>query len=202
MSERSITRIDGRAIVVRGNDIDTDRIVPARFLKEITFENMGRYLFHDVRCDAEGRLKPHPFNEPSSEGAVLLFVNANFGCGSSREHAPQAIVRWGIQAIVGVSFGEIFAGNSEVLGMPTVTAGEEHIAALQEAAERDPAIEWHLSLESMTLSGGELEVPVRLPENRRKALLEGFWDSTATLVANADKVKEVAARLPYVRGYR
>ncbi len=202
MSERSITRIDGRAVVVRGNDIDTDRIVPARFLKEITFENMGRYLFHDVRYDADGRLKPHPFNEPSSEGAVLLFVNANFGCGSSREHAPQAIVRWGIQAIVGVSFGEIFAGNSEVLGMPTVTADENHIAALQDAAERDPSIEWRLSLETMTLSGGGLEVPVRLPENRRKALREGFWDSTATLVANADKVKEVAARLPYVRGYR
>ncbi len=202
MSERSITRIDGRAIVVRGNDIDTDRIVPARFLKEVTFENMGRYLFHDVRYDADGRLKPHPFNEPSSEGAVLLFVNANFGCGSSREHAPQAIVRWGIRAIVGVSFGEIFAGNAEVLGMPTVTADEEHIAALQEAAERDPSIEWSLSLETMTLGGGELEVPVRLPENRRKALREGFWDSTATLVANADKVKEVAARLPYVRGYR
>ncbi len=201
MTETRIRTIDGRAIAIRGDDIDTDRIIPARFLKEITFENMGKYVFHDVRFDEAGGRKPHPFNEPANEGACLLFVNANFGCGSSREHAPQALHRWGIRAIVGVSFGEIFAGNSEMLGMPTVTASAETIATLQDAAETAPATEWTLSLESMTVSGGGLELPVHLAENRRKALLEGYWDSTATLVTNAALVEQVAARLPYMHGY-
>ncbi len=201
MTETRIRTIDGRALAIRGDDIDTDRIIPARFLKEITFENMGKYVFHDVRFDESGGRKPHPFNEAANEGACLLFVNANFGCGSSREHAPQALYRWGIRAIVGVSFGEIFAGNSEMLGMPTATASAETIAALQDAAETAPATEWTLSLESMTVSGGGLELPVHLAENRRKALLEGYWDSTATLVTNAALVEQVAARLPYMHGY-
>ena len=201
MTETRIRTIDGRALAIRGDDIDTDRIIPARFLKEITFENMGKYVFHDVRFDEAGGRKPHPFNEAANEGACLLFVNANFGCGSSREHAPQALYRWGIRAIVGVSFGEIFAGNSEMLGMPTATASAETIAALQDAAETAPATEWTLSLESMTVSGGGLELPVHLAENRRKALLEGYWDSTATLVTNAALVEQVAARLPYMHGY-
>ena len=198
-----IARVVGTALPVRGNDIDTDRIVPARYLKEITFARMGEYPFYDERFDAQGKPRPHPFNDAKYKGASILFVNKNFGCGSSREHAPQALFRFGIKAIVGESFAAIFAGNCVMLGIPTVTVGEREIEELTRLAESDPQTKFTLDLEARKLScGAGKSVSVAIPESSRKALLEGAWDSTAMLRANLDKVKAVAARLPYISGFK
>jgi 3-isopropylmalate/(R)-2-methylmalate dehydratase small subunit len=196
-----VTKTTGRAVPVAGDDIDTDRIIPARYLKEITFANMGKYAFHDERFDAQGGLKPHAFNEPRYEGAQILFANVNFGCGSSREHAPQALVGWGIKAVVAESLAEIFAGNCVMLGTPALTASKQDIAALQKLAHDHPETEFTVDLGTMTVSGGGLNVQVAMPETRRKALLEGTWDSTGLLMANAGLVKENAKRLPYMNAY-
>ncbi len=201
MSENQVRTIEGRAIAIRGNDIDTDRIIPARYLKALRFSELGRYPFQDERFDAEGKPTDHPFNRPENQGARILFVNANFGCGSSREHAPQALRRWGIEAVVGESFGEIFAGNCEMLGIPAVQAKPEDVARLQAAAEGDPSTGFTVDLERMEVRGGNLTIPIEMPENRRRALLEGHWDSTSVLVANLDKVRSVYERLPYTRNY-
>ncbi|MBI2361600.1 MAG: 3-isopropylmalate dehydratase small subunit [Deltaproteobacteria bacterium] len=188
---------------VRGNDIDTDRIIPARYLKETTFARMGEYPFFDERFDAEGKLKPHPFNDPKYKGAAILLVNKNFGCGSSREHAPQALLRFGIRAIVGESFAAIFAGNCLMLGIPTVTAPGGEIDKLMRLVENDPRIGFRLDVQARRLfSGGEIAIAVDIPESARKALVEGYWDSTAVLQANLDKVKKVAASLPYMSGFK
>ena len=202
MTELGVRSIQGRAIAVRGNDIDTDRIIPARYLKALSFSELGRYPFQDERFDADGREREHPFNRPRARGAKILMVNANFGCGSSREHAPQALKRWGIEAVVGISYGEIFAGNCEMIGVPAARARAEDIAKLQDAADADPCVEFCVDLERMEVRGGNLRVAIDMPENRRRALTEGHWDSTGVLVANADRVREVYERLPYPRGYR
>jgi 3-isopropylmalate/(R)-2-methylmalate dehydratase small subunit len=196
-----VIQLHGRAVPVVGDDIDTDRIIPARYLKEITFTNMGQYPFYDERFDAKGGLRPHAFNEPRYKGASILFANVNFGCGSSREHAPQALVRWGIKAIVAESFAEIFAGNCVMLGTPAVTASKEDLAALQKLAHDKPETEFAVDLESMTVSGGGLSVKVEMPASRRKALQEGTWDSTGILQANAGKVAENAKKLAYMNDY-
>src|ERR687898_1894690 len=132
-----ITNVEGTAVTIRGNHIDTDRIIPARYLKEVSFARMGEYPFFDERFDASGNLKPHPLNEPKYKGASLLFVNKNFGCGSSREHAPQALYRYGINTIVGESFAAIFAGNCTMMGAPTVTVASGDIERLMQAVESD-----------------------------------------------------------------
>lgn len=196
-----ITKIVGRAVPVVGNDIDTDRIIPARYLKEITFTRMGEYPFYDERFNSDGSKKEHPFNMPAYQGAAILIGNVNFGCGSSREHAPQALFRWGIKAVVAESFGEIFAGNSTMLGLPTVIASHEDVLALQKLAAEKPATEMTLDLERMTLTAGGLAVKLTMPDGRRKALVEGIWDSTSLLIANGEKVKATASGLPYVTGF-
>ena len=145
------TRISGRAVPIRGNDIDTDRIIPARYLKEITFARMGEFPFYDERFDAEGKPKPHPFNDAKYKGASILLVNKNFGCGSSREHAPQAIYRFGIHAVVGESFAAIFAGNCVMLGMPAVTVASSDIELLMQLVESNPQLVLTLDLESKKL---------------------------------------------------
>jgi 3-isopropylmalate/(R)-2-methylmalate dehydratase small subunit len=193
-----IVKIAGRAVPVIGDDIDTDRIIPARYLKEITFSKMGEYPFFDERFSADGSEKDHPFNKHEYQGAAVLIANSNFGCGSSREHAPQALARWGIQAIVAESFAEIFTGNCTMLGLPTVTASSDDIAFLQKLTSDDPSAQVDLDLESMKLKAGGREIAIEMPAGRRKALVDGIWDSTSMLVANSDKVKETAARLPYV----
>ena len=202
MSELGVTTISGKAIAIHGNDIDTDRIIPARYLKAITFSELGEYPFQDERFEPDGTPRDHPFNRAASRDAKLLFVNENFGCGSSREHAPQCLRRWGIEAVVGVSFGEIFAGNCEMIGVPAVRAQPEDIARLQAAADADPSLEFTLDLGAMRLVGGNEAVGVEMPENRRRSLLEGHWDSTGILVGNLGAVREVYDRLPYTRGYR
>jgi 3-isopropylmalate/(R)-2-methylmalate dehydratase small subunit len=194
--------IRGRAVPVRGDEIDTDRIVPARFLKEITFEKMGEYLFYDSRRSPTGEKLDHPLNDPRYEGAAVLIVGKNFGCGSSREHAPQAIVRHGIRAIVGESFAEIFAGNCKALGVPTVTVSPEDAARLFDAAETHPDTEFVVDLSQKTIRFDSTTLPLEIPEGRRKALMEGIWSSTNMLRANAPRVRETADRLPYIHNYR
>jgi len=197
-----VIKVEGRAVPVEGNDIDTDRIIPARYLKEITFTNMGKYPFYDERFDAEGRPKGHPFDLPQFQGASLLFVNQNFGCGSSREHAPQSLMRWGVRAIVGESFAEIFAGNCTMLGIPTVTVGRAEMEGLQALVKERPTTAFTLDLEKkLLLSGGKEHLKIEVHESKRNALINGTWDSTGLLLANGDKTAEVAKRLPYVAGF-
>jgi len=201
-NDSKITRVAGRAIVVRGNDIDTDRIIPARYLKEPTFARMGDYPFFDERYEADGKLKPHPFNDPKFKGAAVLFVNKNFGCGSSREHAPQALYRFGIHAVVGESFAAIFAGNCVMIGMPTVTVGEREIEELMRLADSKPETTFALDIEKKRLTYDGKSIAVDIPETYRKALVDGSWDSTGMLRANLEKVKATAAKLPYMSGFR
>jgi 3-isopropylmalate/(R)-2-methylmalate dehydratase small subunit len=196
-----INKISGTAVPLRGNDIDTDRIIPARYLKEVTFARMGEYPFFDERFDGSGRKKDHPLNDPEYRGAALLFVNKNFGCGSSREHAPQALHRFGIKAIVGESFASIFAGNCTMMGVPTVAVGEKAIEQLMKSVEENPKTEYTVDLDSKTLTYGDEKIPIDLPETFRTALITGSWDSTALLRANLDRVKETAAKLPYLNRF-
>ena len=196
-----ITNVEGRAVTIRGHDIDTDRIIPARYLKEVSFARMGEYPFYDERFDASGNLKPHPLNDARYKGASLLFVNKNFGCGSSREHAPQALYRWGIHAIIGESFAAIFAGNCTMMGVPTVTVSPGEIENLMQAVEKDPATVFRLDLHAKTISFGEHKIAVDLPETYRSALISGSWDSTAMLRANLSEVKKTAAKLPYMNNF-
>ena len=197
MSDRSITRVTGRAVPLRGDDIDTDRIIPARFLRAVTFEGLEAHLFEDDRAAAAG----HPFSHPAYRGAAVLLVNANFGCGSSREHAPQAIRRWGIQAVAGQSFSEIFFGNAVALGLPCVTVDAEAIDALMTAVERDPSTEVAVDLNALEVRAAGRSWGARLPAPARDAFVSGLWDATGLLLDRYDEVEAVAARLPYVASF-
>ncbi len=197
MAPERISRISGTSLPIVGNNVDTDRIIPARFLKSITFTGLEDHLFEDDRAQFDGI---HPVSNPAYAGAVLMFVNANFGCGSSREHAPQAIRRRGIRAVVGESFAEIFFGNSMAIGMPCPTVTADAAAALQAAAQQQPDLIFELDLEAMTVSSGTLTFPVTLPPAARDGLLTGSWDATGLLLERYDEVRAVAARLPYVTG--
>jgi 3-isopropylmalate/(R)-2-methylmalate dehydratase small subunit len=196
-----VTAISGTAVPIRGNDIDTDRIIPARYLKEPTFARMGNYPFFDERFDSSGKKKDHPLNDPEYRGASLLFVNKNFGCGSSREHAPQALYRFGIKAIVGESFAAIFAGNCTMMGLPAVVVGAKESDQLIKSVEENPRTEYTVDLEQKTISYGNQKLPFDMPETYRTALTQGYWDSTALLRANLDQVKLTAAKLPYMGGF-
>ncbi len=198
-----IERVEGRPIPLRGNDIDTDRIIPARFMKVVTFEGLGQYAFYDERFDAQGRSKGHVLDDPrfQAKGPRIAVVNKNFGCGSSREHAPQALLRWGIRALVGESFADIFFGNCIALGMPCVTAGGEAIATLQELVERHPQEIMVVDLNECRVSFVGRSVPVQIPEAARRQLLEGTWDATQILLQAEEQIRKTARRLPYVRGF-
>lgn len=196
-----ITQISGTAVPIRGNDIDTDRIIPARYLKEVTFARMGEYPFFDERFDAAGNLKAHPFNDPKYKGAAILFVNKNFGCGSSREHAPQALYRYGIHAIVGESFAAIFAGNCTMMGVPTVTVSHEQVELMMKTVDHNPQTQFTVDIEKKTITFGEQRIIIDLPETYRSALITGSWDSTALLRANLAEVKKTASQLPYMNNF-
>ena len=200
-STKVIREISGRGIAVRGNDIDTDRIIPARYMKELSFESLGQYSFYDQRFDASGRAVDHPFNDPRFQGAAVLLVNKNFGCGSSREHAPQALMRWGIRAIVGESFAEIFAGNCSALGVPTLTVGQEQIQELMQQVEAEPQTLLHIDLESRTLQAGSVKLDFSLTDSQAKVLLSGTWDTTASLLEGLAEIQGTAKRLPYIRDF-
>ena len=190
-----ITKVSGSGVYVPGNDIDTDRIIPARFMKCVTFDGLGEYLFYDVRKDADGNDKEHPLNEGRFSGASILISNANFGCGSSREHAPQAIYRYGFRAVIAESFAEIFFGNCTTLGVPCVAAAAEDVRALAEAVDAEPAAEITIDVENARVSGAGLDFPVHIPEAAREALTTGQWDAIAELQAGdgavADRVREL-----------
>jgi 3-isopropylmalate/(R)-2-methylmalate dehydratase small subunit len=195
-----IRQVKGRPIPLRGNDIDTDRIIPARFMKAVTFDGLGRYVFVDVRFDAEGRSQGHVMDDPRFEakGPRIALVNKNFGCGSSREHAPQALLRWGIKALLGESFADIFFGNCLTLGMPCVSAREADVLALMAAVEEDPAHDLTVDVEARTATYRGTTYPVTLPASARSQLLEGTWDATRILLQAEQQVRQTAARLPYL----
>ncbi len=198
MNDQKITQIRGRAIPLPGDDIDTDRITPARFLRAITFEGMEKALF----CDERENIPDHPIDNPDYKGANLLFVGKNFGSGSSREHAPQAIKRYGIEAIVGLSFAEIFSGNCLAIGVPTVTTSQESIQKLIAHTQQNPGTEYTVDLEKMTLTYGGETMDIQMLEERRNSYLKGTWDVLAILRANLPQVREVAGKLPYMHDFQ
>ena len=189
--------IAGRGIPVPGNDIDTDRIIPARFLKSVTFEGLGEHAFGDDRLqDPE-----HPFNQGVYEGASILVVGLNFGCGSSREHAPEALRRWGIRAIVGGSFGEIFFGNCTALGIPCLTADMAAIDWLQRAVARQPDAALVVDVDKQAVRCGDRTIPARIPDGVRHQLVSGTWNGMGVLLAAGEAIDTTARRLPYVVGF-
>jgi 3-isopropylmalate/(R)-2-methylmalate dehydratase small subunit len=196
-----ITEITGRALPLRGDDIDTDRIMPARFLRGVSFDGLEQHVFEDDRKKGVHPYNRHPFDVAQFQGASILVVNANFGCGSSREHAPQGLHRWGINAVVGESFPEIFFGNSVMIGMPCVTASHEDVQALMELVEKNPKAEVRIDLRAGTCEADGFRCPVSLPPKVREAFTSGAWDTTGMLLDNFDEVQATAGRLPYVGGF-
>lgn len=198
MSREDVRRqIVGRGIPLPGNDIDTDRIIPARYLKSVTFEGLEEHVFGD-----ECRQNPdHPFNQARYRGAAILVVGLNFGCGSSREHAPEALRRWGIRGIVGESFAEIFFGNCTALGLPCLTAGPADVAWLMEDVARRPEREILLDVEHRLARFGERTIPAGIPDGPRNQLLTGTWNAMGVLLEAGDAIERVAERLPYVTGH-
>jgi 3-isopropylmalate/(R)-2-methylmalate dehydratase small subunit len=190
-----IQQITGTGIPLHGNDIDTDRIIPARFLKCVTFDGLGEQVFADDRGALNG---DHPFDQPQYESASILAVNRNFGCGSSREHAPQAIARWGVKAVLGESFAEIFFGNCVAIGIPCLTASADVVTRVQDFLEANPTTSITLDLAAQTVTFGGATEAVSMPEGVRQAFLAGTWDACGQLVANADTIRATAAKLPYV----
>jgi 3-isopropylmalate/(R)-2-methylmalate dehydratase small subunit len=196
-----IRQISGTALPLRGDDIDTDRIIPARFLKSVSFEGLEEHLFEDDRREAETQGRAiHPASNPAYAGASIMLVNANFGCGSSREHAPQAIRRRGIRAVLGQSFSEIFFGNSVALGMPCPTASRETLQALMQLVEADPSTALSIDLDKRRVNAAGREYEIALPAGAREAFLVGSWDATGLLLEDFEQVRAVAGRLPYVSG--
>ena len=190
-----ITTITSTAIPLTGNDIDTDRIIPARFLRCVTFDGLGANVFEDDRSQLKGT---HPFDLPQFQGANILIVNSNFGCGSSREHAPQALAKWGIKAIIGESYSEIFFGNCVAMGIPCVTANPVTTTRLQEILRLNPQTKVSLNLEQLEVQCGDFTAPVYMGEGSHQQLTKGTWDACGQLVANAAEIQVTAAKLPYV----
>ncbi len=190
--------VSGRGLPLREDDVDTDRIIPARYLKGISFEGLGEFAFRDARFDEAGVPKDHPFNDKRFKGASVLLVNRNFGCGSSREHAPQALARAGITAMVGESFAEIFAGNCVSLGLPAVSVAAADARSLQDLVEADPAVLIEVDLEAREVRAGGRRFPLSLADSSRKALVTGLWDSTAELLPGAAATKALSAKIPYL----
>lgn len=192
MSERKI--VTGKGIPLVGNDIDTDRIIPARFLRCVTFDGLGEQAFADDRASNP----EHPFNLPQYQNANILVVNANFGCGSSREHAPQAIARWGIDAIIGESFAEIFFGNCLTMGVPCVTTSSANIKSIQNLLKENPDVNMTLDLEDMQVKCGRYSSSVKMDSGARSMLVSGKWDTCGLLTKNIPQIQETATKLPYV----
>ena len=198
MALAKITSVSGRAVNVPGNDIDTDRIIPARFMKCVTFDGLGEFLFYDERKQLDGTEKTHPLNESRFKGATILLSGANFGCGSSREHAPQAIAKYGFKAVIAENFAEIFFGNSTTLGMPCVTASREDIAKIAAFTEANPQGEVVIDLVKLEARFGGQTVKIAQRESARDALVNGRWDAIGELIDGLPAVKVTAAKLPYL----
>ncbi len=191
-----VQTIAGRGIPLVGNDIDTDRIIPARFLRSITFDGLGAAVFADDRQQANGQ---HAFDQPQYQGAEILVVNGNFGCGSSREHAPQAIAKWGVRAIVGESFAEIFFGNCVAMGIPCVTADAATTKQIQTILTNDPQALITVDLTALEVYCGDFSAPITLADGPRQMLTTGTWDACGQLVAQIPQTRATAAQLPYTR---
>lgn len=187
--------VSGRGVPLIGNDIDTDRIIPARFLRCVTFDGLGEQVFADDRAQLQGQ---HAFDQPQYQGAEILVVNRNFGCGSSREHAPQAISKWGIRAIVGESFAEIFLGNCVSIGIPCVTASPADIQKLQSWVAAHPETPLQLNLETLQVQFGDATIAISMGDGIRNMFLSGTWDACGQLMAQAGQIRQTAASLPYV----
>jgi 3-isopropylmalate/(R)-2-methylmalate dehydratase small subunit len=203
MVER-LTVIEGTAIPVRGDDIDTDRIMPARFLRAVTFEGLEQHLFEDERAGSaagDRAASQHPFDDRRYREASILLVNRNFGCGSSREHAPQGLHRWGIRAVVGESFSEIFFGNALIIGLPCVTASPADVRQLMDRVEKQPDARLRVDLQAGSCEVGGFRCAVSIPAAARDALVSGAWDTTGLLLERYGDVDAVAARLPYISGF-
>lgn len=195
MVSSEVKVVSGRGIPLVGNDIDTDRIIPARFLKCVTFDGLGENVFIDDRTGLKGQ---HPFDQPQYQGAKILVVNRNFGCGSSREHAPQAIAKWGIQALIGESFAEIFFGNCVAMGIPCVTADHDIVKRLQEAIAANPETPISLDLETMQVKCGGFSAAIYMGEGAKNMFTSGSWDACGQLVSNSNQINATAGKLPYM----
>ena len=198
MSAQTIERVQGNACVVRGDDIDTDRIIPARYMKEVTFDTMGEHLFEDARKAAKGE---HPIDDERFRGAEILVVEKNFGCGSSREHAPQALMRFGFRAFIGLSFADIFYGNCTALGLPCVALSATDLSQLMDSLELDPEQQVTIDIRGETVTSRAGTAPAIIPPGTRKQLLEGTWDATGLLLEAGDAIEATAAALPYVESF-
>ena len=198
MALAKITSIAGPGVFVPGNDIDTDRIIPARFMKCIVFDGLGEFLFYDVRKNADGTDKPHPLNDPRFKAATILLSGANFGCGSSREHAPQAIQKYGFKAVIAENFAEIFFGNCTTLGIPCATASREDIAKIAAAIAQDPATEVVVDVANQEIRFAGQTVKAEVRASARAALINGRWAAIGELIDGLPAVKTTAARLPYL----
>jgi 3-isopropylmalate/(R)-2-methylmalate dehydratase small subunit len=204
MEGLKITHVEGRGLPMRGDDIDTDRIIPARFLRAVTFEGLEKYIFVDERAGSSAADRvhgTHPFDDPHYQGAAVLLVNSNFGCGSSREHAPQALLRWGIKAVIGESFSEIFFGNASIIGLPCVKAAADDVRTLMDQVERNPKTIIKVDLTESIVDAEGFRCDVTLPQKVRDALVTGAWDTTGLLLDRYEEVDATAARLPYVSGF-
>ena len=201
MGAEKIQLIEGRALPMRGEDMDTDRIMPARFLKSITFEGLQAHVFEDDRLAAKRSGRLHPFDEPGYQGASILLANRNFGSGSSREHAPQGLNRWGIGAVVAESFAEIFFGNSLMIGLACVTASAKDVESLMSLVERDPKASLTVDLKAGTCQAPGMTVAIAILDHVRDMLMTGAWDTTGLLLDNYAQVNAVSARLPYLSGF-
>ena len=204
MDTRRIVFVEGRGMPMRGDDIDTDRIMPARFLKAVTFEGLETHLFEDERTGSAAAAHAHgvhPFDNPHYQGASILIVNRNFGCGSSREHAPQALYRWGIRAVIGESFSEIFFGNAVMIGLPCVTASPDEVHELMERVEERPDSVIRIDLPADLCEHDGFTCAIRMPAHARDAFMTGAWDTTGLLLERYEEVDAVSARLPYINGF-
>ncbi|BEV35604.1 3-isopropylmalate dehydratase small subunit [Synechococcus sp. M16CYN] len=194
-----IHQVAGTALMIQGENIDTDRIIPARFLKCISFDVLGDQVFADDRLELKGK---HPFDENRFQGASILIVNSNFGCGSSREHAPQALMRWGIRALIGASFAEIFFGNCLALGLPCASAPPDQIKAIQAVVNSDASRHWILDLKNMTFASNQNRWSVNIKPGVREMLFNGQWDATSQLLKNSSKVKMLMSQISYLNNFK
>ncbi|PYR63125.1 MAG: 3-isopropylmalate dehydratase small subunit [Acidobacteria bacterium] len=201
MGADKIRIIDGRALPIFGDDMDTDRIMPARFLKSITFDGLEQHVFEDDRLEAKRSGHVHPFDDPKFQGASILLADRNFGAGSSREHAPQGLHRWGIRAVVAQSFAEIFFGNSLMMGLACVTAPAKDVEALMSLVNRDPQATLAIDLQARTCQASGLTIAIAIPDHVRDTLLTGAWDTTGLLLDRYEEVNAVSAKLPYLNGF-
>ena len=198
MALKKILSVAGKCVAVPGDDIDTDRIIPARFMKCVTFDGLGEFLFYDVRFDEKKNPKPHPLNNPEFKNATILLSGNNFGCGSSREHAPQALYRYGIRAVIAEGFAEIFFGNSITLGMPCVKASRNDIQTIREIVEKNPQAELTIDIVNQKLQINSQTFPCSIPASAQNALINGRWDAIGELLEGQEQIDKVAKNLAYV----